>query len=69
MIIINNNFDIGEIVYLKTDFDQLPRIITAVMYSADGGTLYKVNQGEIGNWQYEIELSRDKDMDLITSAL
>lgn len=69
MIILNNNFDFGEIVYLKTDPEQLPRIITAIMSCADGGMLYKVNQGEIGNWQYEIELSREENTELKTSLL
>ena len=69
MIIINNNFDIGEIVYLKTDLEQLPRIIIAIMTCADNGILYKLSQGESVTWQYEIELSREQDVALRTAGI
>jgi hypothetical protein len=69
MIIINNNFDLGEIVYIKTDPEQLPRIITAIMQRVDGGMSYQLSQGEIYSFQYEVELSREQNMELKTSLL
>lgn len=69
MIIINNNFDLGEIVYIKTDPEQLPRIITAIMQRVDGGMSYQLSQGEIYSFQYEVEISREKNMELMTSLL
>lgn len=67
MIILNNQFDLGEMVYIKTDPEQLPRIITAIMTRVDGGLSYQLSQGEIYSFQYEVEISRDINVALKTS--
>ena len=42
---INNRFKLGELVYLRTDPDQFPRIIVALQITVDGGMLYKLAIG------------------------
>lgn len=64
---IHNQFELGTIVYLKTEIEQLPRIITGIQICADGGLLYKCCQGTDVDWHYEIELSESVDILLKTS--
>lgn len=55
------NFKIGEFVYLKTDDEQLSRIITA-RTEREGGMTYAVAQGTIETWHYGFEMTRNKDL-------
>lgn len=66
-MLINNNFEMGQIVYLKTDTLQLPRIIVAIQVTADGGLLYRLCQGIEVDWHYEVEMSAEKDV-ILTST-
>lgn len=61
MMRIDNRFDLGQIVYAKTDTDQLPRIITAIQLTADGGILYKCSQCNREDYFYEVELMEERD--------
>lgn len=63
-MIIENEFDFGEIVYLKTDINQLPRMVVAIQKGADGGIVYKCAQGPNEFWHYEIEITRDRNTTL-----
>lgn len=64
---INNKFQIGAIVYLKTDIEQLPRIVIGILISGDGALIYKCCQSTDDNWHYEVELSDTVDILLKTS--
>jgi len=64
---IRNEFEMGEIVYLKTDPEQRPRQIVGLILSIDGGMLYKCVAGLEVDLHFEAELSRDKDMVLVTT--
>ncbi len=59
MMIINVDipFDFGEIVYLKTDTENRPRILVGVKLCADNGILLELNQGTSTCWHYLIELT------------
>lgn len=57
----------SDIVYLKTDPQQLPRMVTAIKLCADGGILYQLTAGTVYSDHYGIELSSEKDV-LITST-
>ena len=59
MIIQEADYDIGQEVYLKTDKDSLPRIITAILITP-GGLQYKTASGNTEYWAYAIELSKEK---------
>lgn len=59
---INNEFNFGDIVYLKTDIDQKPRIVMAMEIYLEGEILYKVGCGTLHSYHYALELSRDRDI-------
>jgi len=56
-MIFESKYDLGQIVYLVTDPEQLPRLVTAVQFTADGGKLYTLALANIYSDHYEIELS------------
>lgn len=62
---INNEFGIGEIVFLKTDRDQYQRIITCILVYGEGDLVYELKCGTSMSQHFGHELSRDKDI-LIT---
>lgn len=66
-LIINNTFDFGEIVFLKTDTEQKPRIITAIEIFKEGEYLYKCSSGSASSYHYDYELSTERDI-LLTST-
>lgn len=57
---IFTQYDIGQIVYLKTDPEQLKRIITRIMISPEG-VGYQLAHGSDASEHYDIEISRDQD--------
>lgn len=59
---INNEFGIGEIVYLKTDTEQLPRCIISLEVYAEGELLYKLNHVNQTSSHYTFEITRDKNI-------
>lgn len=61
MIVIENIFDIGDEVYLKTDREQLKRIIFGFEIFKAGEILYKCICGTIVSVHYEFELTKEKD--------
>lgn len=58
---INNEFDIEDTVYLRTDIDQLPRMIVSFEVFKNGEILYKLNQRTLSSYHYAFELSREVD--------
>lgn len=62
MTILNNRFSLGEIVYLKTDQEQSPRIVTAFMYSFGEQLLYRLAQGEFDSLHFEVEITSEKEV-------
>ena len=59
---ITTNYDLGDIVYLKTDKDQAERLITEIKITGDGGLVYGMNCGITNSFHYEMEFSKDKDI-------
>jgi hypothetical protein len=52
-------FEEGDIVYLKTDPEQLPRMVTA--YKVRGGVVtYELSLGEACSWHQGVEISYEK---------
>lgn len=54
-------YTIGNIVYLKTDREQLERIITAVCFRSTG-IIYNIANGTTDTWHYECEVSDIRDI-------
>jgi hypothetical protein len=67
MMIINNEYSMGEIVYLITDKEQSPRQIISITIGANDAILYRVMSGTIDTYHFEVELSRVKDIMLTTT--
>lgn len=60
MIKINNVFEIGEIVYVKTDTEQLPWIVTDIVVSSTS-IAYRCSHIMSAMTFDELEISREKD--------
>lgn len=59
---INNKFDLGSIVYIKTDPEQLERMVTSVRVYLDGSMLYGVSHCGDNIMLMEQQLSHEKDV-------
>jgi len=61
MRVIEFAFDMGQEVFLKTDREQYPRMITGYKVSP-GGITYEVSCGTLTSWHYDFELSIEKNI-------
>lgn len=59
MLVIKNDYDIGDLVYLRTDKDQLPRIIIAIKIYKAGEIVYELISGTIQSTHYPFEMSTE----------
>lgn len=59
MMVINNKFNIGQTVYLKTDTDQLQRIVTAIKICGDNSFFYELSCGREVSSHYDFEISEE----------
>jgi len=60
-MLINNQFDIADTVYLKTDMEQLPRIVYAIQVTING-LIYFISSGTDTSEHYEFELSTEENI-------
>lgn len=58
---INNKFNFEQIVYLKTDKDQQPRMVTGIYLRPDS-IQYTLHAGTTGTEHYEIEISAEENI-------
>lgn len=58
---ITTLYDIGDIVYLKTDGEQKERMITGIRITP-GNHLYYLSCGDEESTHYDIEITREKDI-------
>lgn len=58
----NVEHDFGDIVYLKTDPEQVGRIITAIIFKPTNYVSYELSFNEISGWHLGIEISKEKDL-------
>lgn len=59
MMNIDNKYNIGDVVYLVTDAEQLPRIVTAITLTKYE-LIYEVYAGTVQSKHYDFELSLEK---------
>ena len=64
MMVINCAFEIGDIVYLKTDPEQNKRIVVG-MFIYPGGIYYTLGFNDTTYNAYEIEISKHPDQNMI----
>lgn len=62
MMFIENKFDFGQTVYLKTDTDQLPRVVTQMSINPNGSISYQLSQGAAASWHWDFEISEEKNV-------
>ena len=63
---ISNKYNIGDTVYLKTDKDQLPRLITSITIYPNNNFTYLLSCGVDSTWHYEMEVSDVRDIMFLT---
>lgn len=59
---LNIEFELDSIIYLKTDSEQLERIVTAVTIRTGGYVIYELSNGETCSWHVSSEISITKDI-------
>lgn len=60
-MVINNVYNIGDIVYVKTDPDQTRGIVTGITVRNNNNLIYTVDHFDRSNDFYEFELSDTRD--------
>jgi len=66
MMVIENKYEFGEMVYLVTDDEQKKRIVTAIKVYPSGQLLYELSCGTDNSDHYEFEISKEEDTVLKT---
>lgn len=61
MMVIDNKFNIGDIVYVVTDPDQMGRIITSFEVTPGNVLIYRCYCGTVNSNHYDFELSKEKE--------
>ncbi len=59
---INNKYAIGQIVYLKTDDQQLKRMVLAIQVRANSQIIYTLASGSNESFHFEMEISTEKNI-------
>jgi len=67
MMVIQNEYEFGDIVYLKTDREQLPRIVVCILCYKTGELLHKLVSGTIASDHYDYEISKEANVLMTTT--
>lgn len=62
MIVIENKYEIGDTVYLKTDAEQQARIVICFKVYKAGEIMYELVSGTIQSSHYDFEISSEKNL-------
>lgn len=62
-MIITTPYDIGDIVFVKTDEEQKERMITEICVKSPNFVLYLLSYGTNNSWHTDIELSKELDLE------
>lgn len=60
-MMLESKFDLGQMVYLKTDHEQRERQITQITWGGNMGIRYCLTCGITETWHYDIEITTEKD--------
>jgi hypothetical protein len=66
-ITIEIEHDLQDVVYLKTDPEQLARMVTAISIKPTGAIMYGLSCGVNDSWHYSFEISVERDIMKATS--
>jgi hypothetical protein len=59
MMIVDNKYNFGDEVYLKTDSEQLVRMVTSIHCHPNGQIVYQLTQGTVVSDHYDFEISSE----------
>lgn len=62
MMILDNVFEFKQIVYLITDEEQKPRIVTAIQVNPPNEIIYKLANCTTETWHFDFEISEEKSV-------
>lgn len=68
-MVIDNRYEIGQTVYLKTDSEQLQRIVYGIQLFRGGELLYMLASGTITSNHYEFEIIETEDVVIKTRCV
>ncbi len=57
--ILDNKYELGEIVYLITDPDKFGRMVTGIKACLDQSLVYELTLGTIVTFHYEQEIEKE----------
>lgn len=58
---IEIKYQLGDHVFLKTDREQLPRIVTGICYRTNGVS-YNLATGTSDTWHYDVEITENENI-------
>lgn len=61
-MMIDTQYDLGDLVYLKTDPDQCKRMVIGIDVREGVSVSYELGVGDESSWHYELEISAEKDV-------
>lgn len=67
MMVVDNNFQFGQVVYLKTDKEQLPRMVVRLSVKP-GEVLYCLAAGTVESWHLDFEISEQINVLMISTG-
>lgn len=62
MMVIENKFELNQIVFIRVDPDQRERIVVQIVIGANGSVRYCLSGGTNESWHYDTELSTEKNV-------
>lgn len=60
-MLISSDIDFFDTVYLKTDTDQCPRLVTEVKLLPPNTMIFALSCGTVCTWHYRTEFTIEKD--------
>lgn len=67
MMVIDNKFNFGDVVYLKTDPDQRSRMVSKLSILPTGAIVYELSHNTYTSQHYDFEISTQKDVLISTT--
>ena len=64
-MVIDNKYNFGDVVYLITDREQLPRQVVSIEIFKNGEYVYNLISGTNASRHYDFEMSPTKLMDFV----
>lgn len=61
-IVIDNRHEIGDTVFLKTDPEQLSRIVISFKVFSEGELLYELVQGTTTSFHFGFEITTERNI-------